>query len=590
MLNLSGVQLSESAKNNIKFWIDEFGKDVEEEVSRLISEGKIDELEDRFYRKLEFGTGGMRGKVAIGTNRMNEYNIRIATQGFANYLKKVKGNQILSCVVGYDTRKDSRRFAIETSKVLVGNGIKVYLVKKPMPTPFISFAVRYLKASGGIIITASHNPPDYNGYKVYWDDGAQVVPPHDKGIIEEVYKITSSKEISMISDEDLLKSELFVEFLDEVKDAYLKVLKVSLSELVDVEDASFRKYVKIAYTPLHGTSLYLTIDALKLLGFENVYLVEEECSVDGSFSAVPSPNPEEDSSFERVIKLSKQVGAQVFFASDPDADRVRAGIIVNGESLLFSGNQLASMMLEWILSKLYQRGTLPENGFVVTTIVTTDLIRKIAQSFGIETYLTLTGFKYIGEKIRQFEGQKRFIFGCEESIGYLYGDDVRDKDSVISTVLISLMVEDLMKQGKNLKEYLFEIYKKYGVHIESLLSLEFEGFEGQKKIESMMSKVRSERFEEFAGLKVLSRIDIKNRTYEDFIRGAKEDYKTDLPVSNVVILNLEGGSKIIVRPSGTEPKVKIYFLSEFGKDVESIDEYQRKHDLLVNDFKKKVIG
>lgn len=589
MLDLNNVQLSESAKSNIRFWIDEFGKDVEEEVSRLIRDGKFEELEDRFYRKLEFGTGGMRGKVAIGTNRMNEYNIRIATQGFANYLKKVKGNQNLSCVIGYDTRRDSRKFAIETSRVLVGNGIKVYLVKKPMPTPFISFAVRYLKASGGVIITASHNPPDYNGYKVYWDDGAQVVPPHDKGIIEEVYRIISSKEIKMVSDEELLKSDLFVEFLDEVKDAYLKILKVSLSELVDVEDVSFRKNIRIAYTPLHGTSLYLTIDALKYLGFENVYLVEEECSVDGSFSAVPSPNPEEDSSFERVIKLSKQVGAQVFFASDPDADRVRAGINANGETILFSGNQIASLMLEWILSKLHQRGTLPENGFVVTTIVTTDLIRKIAQSFNVETYLTLTGFKYIGEKIRQFEGQKRFIFGCEESIGYLYGDDARDKDSVISTVLISLMVEDLMKQGKSLKEYLFEIYRKYGVHLESLLSLEFEGVEGQRKIEAIMNRVRNEKFEKFAGLKVLSRIDIKNRTYEDLVRGTKEDYKTDLPVSNVIILNLDGGSRVIVRPSGTEPKVKIYFLSEFGRDVEKIEEYQRKHNLLVDDFKKKVI-
>ncbi len=590
MVDLTKVNISEEAKKNITLWINEFGKEVEEEVSNLINSGKYEELEDRFYKRLEFGTGGMRGKMSIGTNRINKFTIRIATQGLANYLKKSIPNDNISCVIGYDTRKNSYEFALESAKVLVANGIKCYLIKKPMPTPFISFAIRYLKASSGIIITASHNPADYNGYKVYWNDGAQVVPPHDKAIIEEVYKINSSKEIKTTQDNELKNSELFQEVLEEVKDAYQKVLKLNLGELYNLEDTSFRDKIKIAYTPLHGTSINLTIDALNYIGFKNVFVVEEETTTDGTFSAVPSPNPEDDKSFKRVIELAKEVNANVFFASDPDADRVRAGILVKGQPILFSGNQIASMMLNWILSKLTKNGNLPENGFVVTTIVTTDLIRKIANNYNIETYLTLTGFKYIGEKIRQFEGKKKFIFGCEESIGYLYGDDVRDKDSVISTCLISLMVEDLLKDGRTLQDYLMEIYKKYGVHIESQLSIEFEGVEGVKKIESIIDKVRNEKFEEFSGLKVISRIDLKNKTIEDFKNNTKTDYKTDLPTANTIIVNLEGGSKFIVRPSGTEPKIKIYFFSEFGTDVENYNIYQEKHNELVEDFKRKVIG
>ncbi|MEN2998588.1 MAG: phospho-sugar mutase [Brevinematia bacterium] len=586
MEELRKLPISDKAKENITLWIEEFGEEIRREVISLIEGKKFDELEERFCKRLEFGTGGMRGKMVIGPNGMNKYTVRIATQGFANYLKKVVINKPLSCVIGYDTRKNSLSFAMESARVIVANGINCYFLKIPMPTPFISFAIRYLRASGGIIITASHNPPDYNGYKVYWDDGSQVVSPHDKGIIEEVYKITSSKEIETISEEELKNSPLFREVLEDIKEAYLKVLKVNLSELYEVEDTSVRKNIRIAYTPLHGTSLNLTIDALKHLGFENIFLVDEECTTDGTFSAVPSPNPEDDSSFSRVIELSKRTNSSVFFASDPDADRVRAGINVNGEITLFSGNQLASMMLDWILSKLLQKGALPENGFVVTTIVTTDLIRKIASSFGIETFFTLTGFKYIGEKIRQFEGKRRFIFGCEESIGYLYGDDVRDKDSVISTCILALMTEDLTRNGRNLKDYLMDIFRRYGIHIESLLSLEFEGVDGAKKISDIIEKVKREKIETFAGLRVLSRIDLKNKVIEDFEKGTKEEFKTDLPPSSVIIINLEGNNRFIVRPSGTEPKVKVYFFSEFGKDVENLEKYEMEHKKLLDEFKR----
>ncbi len=583
---LNGVPISNEAKKNITTWIEEFGEEVKEYVINLINLGEYKKLEDSFYRKLEFGTGGMRGKMEIGTNRMNKFNVWIATQGLVNYLKKSNPNKELSCVIGYDTRKNSYEFAIETAKVLIGNNVKCYFIKKPMPTPFISFSIRYLKASSGIMITASHNPPEYNGYKVYWEDGAQVVSPHDKGIIEEVYKISSSKEIKI--EEEIKKSPLFQEVLEEVKEAYLKVLKVNLLELYNIEDKTFRKNIKIAYTPLHGTSINLTVDALKFIGFENVFLVEEECTTDGTFSAVPSPNPEDDNSFKRVIELARKEKADVFLAADPDADRVRAGIISDKE-YIFSGNQIASMMLNWILSKLLQKGTLPENGFIVTTIVTTDLIRKIANNFGIETFLTLTGFKYIGEKIREFEGKKRFIFGCEESIGYLYGDDVRDKDSVISTCILSLMVEDLLKEGRTLKDYLTEIYKKYGIHIETLLSIEFEGVEGTKKIENIIDKLRNQKFNNFGGHKVISRIDLKNRTIEDFTKNTKEEYKTDLPISNTIIINLENRNRFTVRPSGTEPKIKIYFFSEFDNNVENYENYEKEHQRFVEDFKKKII-
>lgn len=581
---VSEIPVPESVRSAIRVWIEEFGEEVEREIMDLVSKKEYSEIEDRFYKRLEFGTGGMRGKMAIGPNRMNKYTVRMATQGVVNYLRRVKPDVPVSFVVGFDTRRNSYQFALETARVLVANKVKCYFIKIPMPTPFVSFAIRYLKTDGGVIITASHNPPDYNGYKVYWDDGAQVVSPNDKGIIEEVYKITSAGDIKVVSDEELYSSPLFVEVLEDVKNAYLRVLRVNLGELCGVEELERRKTLNIGYTPLHGTSINLTIDALRSIGFENIFLVEEECTMEGDFSAVPTPNPEDDSTFARIIDLSKKVGAEVFFASDPDADRVRAGIIENGEPILFSGNQLASMMLYWILSKLSEKGALPENGFVVTTIVTTDLIRKIATSFGVETFLTLTGFKYIGEKIRQFEGKKRFIFGCEESIGYLYGDDVRDKDSVISTCILSLMVEDLMRDGRNLKDYLMDIYTRYGVHIESLVSLEFEGVEGSKKIEAMMEKVKDGVFEEIGGFRVLSRIDLRARTVEYFPKGVKEEYKTDLPPSSVVIISLEGANRVIVRPSGTEPKVKIYFFSEFDGNIENMKEYKEKHNSLVKAF------
>jgi len=588
-ISVDNLNLSDEVKVNIKTWLS-FGSDVEEEIKKLITEGDIKDLEDRFYRKLEFGTGGMRGKMAIGTNRMNKYTVMFATQGLANYVKKVKPNSKLSCFIGYDTRKNSYDFAIESAKVLIANGIETYILKIPMPTPFSSFGIRYYKTDFGIIITASHNPPEYNGYKVYWDDGAQVVSPHDKGIIDEVYKVDDISKVKTISNEELMNSSRIHCVLEELKEAYLRVMKVNLSEIYDVDDTSFRNNVKIVYTPLHGTSINLTPDALRYIGFENIHLVEEETTTDGTFSAVPSPNPEDDKSFKGSINLSKKVNADVLLASDPDADRVRAGINVNGEITLFSGNQIASMMLNWILSNLLRKGRIPEDGFVVTTIVTTDLIQKIAQNFGVETFLTLTGFKYIGEKIREFEGKKKFIFGCEESIGYLYGTDVRDKDSVISSCIISLMVEDLKKRGMTLKDYLYEIYKMYGVHIEKLESIELEGIEGLKRMGEIVNKLRNDKLPIFNNLKPLSRIDLKNRTIEDLVTGKVGEYKTDLPKSDVIIINLENDNKFIVRPSGTEPKLKIYFFSKFDNNVARIGEYQNEANKFIESVKSYILS
>ena len=588
-ISVDNLNLSDEVKVNIKTWLS-FGSDVEEEIKKLITEGDIKDLEDRFYRKLEFGTGGMRGKMAIGTNRMNKYTVMFATQGLANYVKKVKPNSKLSCFIGYDTRKNSYDFAIESAKVLIANGIETYILKIPMPTPFSSFGIRYYKTDFGIIITASHNPPEYNGYKVYWDDGAQVVSPHDKGIIDEVYKVDDISKVKTISNEELMNSSRIHCVLEELKEAYLRVMKVNLSEIYDVDDTSFRNNVKIVYTPLHGTSINLTPDALRYIGFENIHLVEEETTTDGTFSAVPSPNPEDDKSFKGSINLSKKVNADVLLASDPDADRVRAGINVNGEITLFSGNQIASMMLNWILSNLLRKGRIPEDGFVVTTIVTTDLIQKIAQNFGVETFLTLTGFKYIGEKIREFEGKKKFIFGCEESIGYLYGTDVRDKDSVISSCIISLMVEDLKKRGMTLKDYLYEIYKMYGVHIEKLESIELEGIEGLKRMGEIVNKLRNDKLPIFNNLKPLSRIDLKNRTIEDLVTGKVGEYKTDLPKSDVIIINLENDNKFVVRPSGTEPKLKIYFFSKFDNNVARIGEYQNEANKFIESVKSYILS
>ncbi len=586
-MNIDILSLSHEAKQNIKTWL-EFGEDVKKEIEGLISANKIEELEERFYKKLEFGTGGMRGKMGIGTNRINKYTVQIATQGYVNYLSKVYQDQEKSCVIGYDTRRNSYEFAIEAAKVLVANGIKTYVIKIPMPTPFLSFAIRYLRATGGIVITASHNPPEYNGYKVYWSDGGQVVSPHDKGIIQEFYKISHISEVRQVSEDELKKSSLFSFVLDEVKDAYLKVMKINLSQIHNLHDP--RENVSICYTPLHGTGQNIIPDALKYIGFENIHIVEEERNTDGTFSAVLSPNPENDNALDRVVKLAKETKSQVFFATDPDADRVRAGIINSqGEVKLFNGNQMASMMLNWILSKLLSAGQLPENGFVVTTIVTTDLISKIAQNYGVEVFLTLTGFKYIAEKIKQFEGKKRFIFGCEESIGFLYGDDVRDKDSIISTALFSLMVEDLYRQGRTLDSYLDEIYQKYGYHIETQISLDFEGIEGMRKIEEIVNKARNGNLPNFAGFKPLRRIDIKSRIVDDFRTGQRTDYETDLPNSNVVIVEMEKDKKFIIRPSGTEPKVKVYFFSKFGPDIKKENEYKSIHNQIVEDVKNYLL-
>jgi len=535
-------------KSRYEAWLnnDYFSAEFREELRAL--EGNEKEIEERFYKDMEFGTGGMRGIIGAGTNRMNEYVIRKASQGFANFAKERYENN--SIVIAYDCRHKSPEFALETALVFAGNGIKAYLFKSLHSTPELSYAVRELKASVGVVVTASHNPPAYNGFKVYGDDGCQLLPIDADKVVEEVNKIESFDDVKYISKEEAIEKGLLV-YLDEVQDN--KYFDMVESVAIDSDIIAEVDDLKIVYTALHGTGAVPIQEIMKRRGLKHFYPVEEQMIPDADFSTLKSPNPEDVSAFEYGIKLAKEKDADVVIATDPDCDRV--GLVIktkNGYEAL-NGNQTGVLLVDYILGNIKE---MPENPLLVNTIVTSGMAEKVIKSYGAELESTLTGFKFIGEKIKQYEdGSKNFLFGYEESYGYLAGTHVRDKDAVIATMLVVEMVATYKKQGLTLVDVLEKLYEKVGYYQESLTSIVLEGKEGLEKIKRIMSSLRTNPIKTVTGLEVSAVMDCLDQTITD--ANGKRD--NDLPSSNVLKYYLEDGSWFAARPSGTEPKLKIYF-------------------------------
>ena len=537
-------------EERVALWLnDDYDADTKAKI-REYQQNNPNELTEAFYRDLEFGTGGLRGIMGVGTNRMNKYTVGAATQGLANYLKQQFPNQEISVAIAFDSRNNSAYFADITADVLSANGITCHLFPELRPTPVLSFAVRYLHCQSGVMVTASHNPKEYNGYKVYWNDGGQLVPPHDKNVIAEVNKIKSLHDTKWQRNPD--KVHIIDSSLDE---AYLKLVH-GLS--LHPEAIAAQKQLKIIYTPLHGTGITMVPKALKMYGFENISIVKEQAISDGNFPTVKSPNPEEKSALIMSIAQAEAEKADLVLATDPDADRV--GIAVRnlkGEMILLNGNMTGSLLVHYLLSQWKALNKLDGKQFVVKTIVTTELIKRMADAYQVPCYDVLTGFKYIAEKIKENEGKTTFIGGGEESYGYLAGDFVRDKDAVIACCLIAEMTAFYANQGKSLYQILLEIYHEYGYYKEDLLSLTKQGKSGAEEIAAMMVNYRNNPPKEIGGQKVVLMKDIQAGIAYHLDKGTQEPIA--LPKSNVLQFFTADGSKITVRPSGTEPKIKFYF-------------------------------
>jgi len=543
---------------------------LESELKNELNELKNDDkkLEELFYKNLEFGTGGMRGEIGPGTNRMNIYTVRKASEGFAQYLlSRGKEFSDRGIVISFDSRHKSPEFALEVAKTVGKHGIKAYLFKELSPTPELSFAVRYLNAAGGVMITASHNPPEYNGFKVYGDDGGQLPPKEADELITYVYAVEDELTIEVANKDELLEKGLLQYIGEEIDEAYLKMVKgIQVNEEVVKEVADD---FQIVFTPLHGTSNKLIQAGLKRFGFKNVAVVKEQEMPDPNFSTVKSPNPEEHAAFELAIQYGKKLNADVLIGTDPDCDRL--GVAVKnpeGDYEVLTGNQTGALLLHYIVSQKQANGTLPENGIVLKTIVTSELGRAIAESYKLASLDTLTGFKFIGEKIKQYEQTREhtFVFGYEESYGYLIGDFVRDKDAVQAALLACEVAAYYKSQGKTLYDGLMEVYEKYGYYRESLRSLTLKGKDGAEQIAKILDEFRQNPPKEISGVMVSAVEDYKESIRKELSSGKLSPIQ--LPKSNVLKYYLADGSWFCVRPSGTEPKCKFYFAVR-GKSLEN---------------------
>ena len=547
-------------------WKQEFSRwlsyaQLDAELKEQLENMKQDEkkIEDSFYKNLEFGTGGMRGELGAGTNRLNVYTVRKATKGLASFIEKLgEEAKKRGVVVAYDSRHKSPEFAMEVAATLGAHGITTYVFESLRPTPVLSFAVRHLHTVSGIVLTASHNPPEYNGYKVYGEDGGQLPPKEADELISYVNAVEDELTVEVANVEQLKADGLLHIIGQEVDDAYAAELNNVIINKEMVEKAG--KDLKIVFTPLHGTSNISVRRGLKEVGFTDVTVVKEQELPDPNFSTVKSPNPEEHAAFEYAIRDGEKVGADVLIATDPDADRL--GVAVrnhNGEFQVLTGNQTGALMLDYLLSQKKENGTLPENGAVLKTIVTSEIGRTIAKAYGLDTVDTLTGFKFIGEKIRQYEesGQYEFQFGYEESYGYLIRPFCRDKDAVQSVLFACEVAAYYKSQGKTLYDGLLEVFEKYGFFREDLVSLTLKGKDGAEKIQEMMATFRENPPKEVAGLTVVAVEDYKASIVTSLQDGHKEEIH--LPKSNVLKYQLEDGSWFCLRPSGTEPKIKFYF-------------------------------
>ena len=553
---------------NYKLWLEDsyFDEATKAELKAIENDPK--EIEERFYKNLEFGTGGLRGIIGAGTNRMNIYTVSKATQGFANYIKK-QGEEAVKkgVVIAYDSRNYSPEFAEITARVLAGNGIKAYLSDELRPVPMLSFSIRYLGCTGGVVVTASHNPPEYNGYKVYWEDGGQVPAPRDGEIINEVNAVTDWSMIKKADLEEAVNSEMIQYVGPEIDVAYLD----AVTNCIVNPDIIKNTDLKIVYTPIHGSGNKPVRRALAKAGFKNVYVVPQQEKPDGNFTTVGYPNPENKAVFDLAIELAKKKGADIIVGTDPDADRVGAVVkTTSGDYTVLTGNMTGTLILEYILSQKKAAGTLPKNGAVISTIVSTDMSKAICAEYGMKYYDVLTGFKYIGEKIKEFEasGEYVYVFGFEESYGCLSGTYARDKDGVCATMLICEMAAYYKSRGMSLYDGLLELYKKYGVYKETIHSITLPGLDGVANIAKVMSKMREDSPKEIDGVKVIEMRDYKADKIVDLKSG--ETKPTGLPSSNVLYYILENDTWFCVRPSGTEPKIKIYFGSK-GASLEEVE-------------------
>ena len=574
------MELDKSAIKNADRWLkSNISQDIKDEILRMQKEDMAN-FNDAFYKTLSFGTGGLRGIMGVGTNRMNTIVVSMSTQGFVNYIKEQNKGKQASVAVSFDSRNNSKKFATITAQVFAANGLKVYLFENIHPTPLLSFAVRELKCDAGVMITASHNPKEYNGYKAYWNDGGQLIPPHDNNVIDKVNAIT---DITQVKCQDTMENITILK--DDFDEKYLnKIASVSLA----TANLDAFKNIKIAYTPLHGTGFRIVPQALKAWGFNNVISESQQSIPDGNFPTCLSPNPEERVALDLVLKLAKEKDCDILLATDPDADREALCVKDNeGSWILLNGNQTASLLTYYILLRNKEILRLKGKEFMVKTIVTSELIKKICDSFQVKCYDVLTGFKWISGKVAELEGKEKYIGGGEESYGYMPSDIVRDKDSVATCCLLAEMAAWAKQQGRNLYEILLDIYHQYGYYQESLLSIVRKGKTGAEEIDKMMTEFRNNPPKEIAGQKVVKINDFQLHISKDLVSGKEEHL--DLPTSNVLQWFLKDGSKISVRPSGTEPKIKFYFgvRTEF-RYGDNFEELQKKSIAKIESIKKEL--
>ncbi len=526
-----------------------FDTATKEEIKKMQA-GNSTELADSFYRNLEFGTGGLRGIMGVGTNRMNKYTVGMATQGYANYLKASFPGEEVKVAIAHDSRNNSRFFAETTANVFGANGIKVFLFESLRPTPELSYAIRHFKCKGGVVCTASHNPKEYNGYKAYWVDGGQLVPPHDKNVIKEVEKIASVDDVKWTGGESNITL-----IGKEMDDAYIKMVK-GLSVYPEV--IAKQHDLKIVYTPIHGTGIKLVPEVLKQFGFTNVNIVKEQSEPDGNFPTVVYPNPEEKETMSIGLKKAQELDADILLGTDPDADRVGIGVKDNhGNWVLMNGNQTAVLAFNYVLEARKTKGIAQPNDMIITTIVTTGMADGLAKGNNVACYRVLTGFKWIAEMIRLKEGKENYVIGGEESFGLMIGDQIRDKDAVSAVALLCEMAAYEKEKGKTLFEKLLELYVQYGFYKEDLISITKKGMDGQQQIAAMMESYRANPPKVINGSEVVELLDYELQKGKNLQTG--KEWKIELPKSNVLQFKLADGSIISARPSGTEPKIKFYF-------------------------------
>lgn len=552
--------MDKATLDRVQAWqSDSFDAETRAEIARLIQEDPA-ALEDAFYRNLEFGTGGLRGIMGVGTNRINRYTVGMATQGYANYLRKCHPDREVSVAIAHDSRNNSRIFAEITASVMAANGIRVYLFEELRPTPELSFAIRHLGCQGGVVCTASHNPREYNGYKAYWIDGGQLVPPHDKNVIREVEAIASVDDVRWSGGEDRIT--LIGRKVDE---AYLEMVS-SLSVHPDVIER--QKDLCIVYTPIHGTGIKLVPEVLSRFGFRNVHIVERQAQPDGNFPTVVYPNPEESEAMSLGLEMARALDADILLGTDPDADRVGIGVKDDkGDWVLLNGNQTAVLAFNYLMEARKAKGIAGPTDMVVKTIVTTDMIDRIASANGVRCYNVLTGFKWIAELIREKEGVEQYVIGGEESYGLMIGDRLRDKDAVSAVALLCEMAAYERDKGRSLYRKLQELYLAHGLFREHLVSITRKGMDGQQQIAAMMDRFRADPPRSLNGVRVVRLLDYEKRESRDLASGHVEPIT--LPRSNVLQFVLEDGGKVSARPSGTEPKIKFYF--SVRKEVDKLE-------------------